>query len=190
MIVSSGTWPVRLPHSITSLLLAGVVWLACTLAIAEETPVLSTTLTAVEPVEAPDFALQDMDGEMHKLSDLRGNYVQVSFWATWCPQCRKEMPSLEHLYQRYKDRPFRVLAVNQWEDQDHVFSYMGELNVFPTFPILFDPQSEVSASYGVRGLPTSFIVDPEGRFAYRAIGGREFDHADVIALIDSLLEGK
>ena len=88
------------------------------------------------------------------------------------------------------DRPFRVLAVNQWEDPDHVFSYMGELAVFPSFPILFDRTSVVSEHYGVRGLPTSFIVDPEGRLVYRAIGGREFDHPDVTGLIDSLLEDK
>jgi peroxiredoxin len=64
---------------------------------------------------------------------------------------------------------------------------MGELNVFPSFPILFDPQSQVSELYGVRGLPTSFLIDPEGRIIYRAIGGREFDHPDVVALIETLL---
>lgn len=168
--------------------LLAMCWLSQPLLAAD--PVLSTTLTALEPVEAPDFTLQDMDGESHTLSDLRGNYVLVNFWATWCPPCRKEMPSLEYLYQKYRDRPFRVLAVNQWEDPDHVFSYMGELDVFPSFPILFDSNSAVSGHYGVRGLPTSFIVDPEGRLVYRAIGGREFDHPDVTGLIDRLLEGK
>ena len=188
MNASSGTWPVRLHHSIASALLC----MSCTVLppalAAEETAALSTTLTAVELVEAPDFTLRDMDGKAYTLSGLRGNYVLVNFWATWCPPCRKEMPSLEYLYQRYKDRPFRVLAVNQWEDPDHVFSYMGELDVFPEFPILFDPQSAVSADYGVRGLPTSFLIDPDGRIAYRAIGGREFDHPDVVTLIGSLLE--
>lgn len=162
-------------------------WLSQPLLAAD--PVLSTTLTALEPVEAPDFTLQDMDGESHTLSELRGNYVLVNFWATWCPPCRKEMPSMEYLHKKYRDRPFRVLAVNQWEDPDHVFSYMGELAVFPSFPILFDPKSTVSEHYGVRGLPTSFIVDPEGRLVYRAIGGREFDHPEVTGLIDRLLEG-
>ncbi len=155
---------------------------------AEPDPALSTVLTPVEPIAAPDFTLEDMDGELHSLSGLRGNYVLVNFWATWCPPCRKEMPSLEYLYQQYKDRGFRVLAVNQWEDSDHVFSYMGELNVFPEFPILFDPESKVSEQYGVRGLPTSFIVDPDGNLVFRAVGGREFDHPNVTGLIESLLE--
>jgi thiol-disulfide isomerase/thioredoxin len=167
--------------------LLGLWLLAAPLLAADATPELSTTLTAVDPVEAPDFTLDDMDGVAHALSALRGNYVLVNFWATWCPPCRKEMPSLEYLYQRYKEKSFRVLAVNQWEDSDHVFSYMGELEVFPSFPILFDPQSQVSERYGVRGLPTSFIIDPEGRIIYRAIGGREFDHADVTGLVESLL---
>lgn len=188
MNASSGIWPVRLPHSITSALLLCLGWLAMPLPAAEEVPGLSTTLTAVDPVEAPDFTLSDMDETAHTLSDLRGNYVLVNFWATWCPPCRKEMPSLESLYQQYRERSFRVLAVNQWENPDHVFSYMGELDVFPSFPILFDPKSEVSERYGVRGLPTSFIIDPQGRIIYRAIGGREFNHPDVTTLIDSLLK--
>ena len=187
MNASSGIWPVRLPRSITSALLLCLGWLTMPLTVAEEMPKLSTTLTAVDPVDAPDFTLSDMDESAHTLSDLRGNYVLVNFWATWCPPCRKEMPSLESLYQQYRDRSFRVLAVNQWENQDHVFSYMGELDVFPSFPILFDPNSEVSERYGVRGLPTSFIIDPQGRIIYRAIGGREFNHPDVTTLIESLL---
>lgn len=188
MNASSGTWPVRLPRSITSALLLLLGWLAMPLTAAEEIPALSTTLTAVDPVEAPDFTLSDMDETAHTLSDLRGNYVLVNFWATWCPPCRKEMPSLESLYQKYRDKSFRVLAVNQWENPDHVFSYMGQLDVFPTFPILFDPKSEVSERYGVRGLPTSFIIDPQGLIIYRAIGGREFNHPDVITLIETLLK--
>jgi thiol-disulfide isomerase/thioredoxin len=164
------------------------LWLvAAVVHAAGEDPELSTTLTSVDPIEAPDFTLNDMDGKPHTLSALRGNVVLVNFWATWCPPCRKEMPSLEFLYAKFSGKAFRVLAVNQWEDADHVFSYMGELNVFPSFPILFDPQSQVSELYGVRGLPTSFLIDPEGRIIYRAIGGREFDHPDVVALIETLL---
>jgi len=151
-------------------------------------PELSHRLWPLEQAtDAPDFTLTDMDGKAHSLRDYRGNWVLINFWATWCPPCRKEMPSLEKLYQTYHDRSFRVLAVNQWEDVDHVFSYMGELGVFPSFPILFDPQSRVSEAYGVRGLPTSFLIDPQGRIAYRAVGGREFDHPEVVRLIDGLL---
>ena len=188
MNVLSGIWPVRLHRSITSLLLLCVCSAGSAVSVADAIPKLSTTLSAVTPVEAPDFTLFDMDETAHSLSGLRGNVVLVNFWATWCPPCRKEMPSLESVYQQYKDRGLRVVAVNQWESPDHVFSYMGELEVFPTFPILFDRKSEISEHYGVRGLPTSFIVDREGRIIYKAIGGREFDHPDMTKLIESLLE--
>jgi thiol-disulfide isomerase/thioredoxin len=165
-----------------------LTWFGTVQGAQDDIPELSYRLTPLQDsVPAPDFTLTDMDGESHRLADYRGNWVLINFWATWCPPCRKEMPSLEQLYQAYRDRSFRVLAVNQWEDVDHVFSYMGELNVFPTFPILFDPESRVSAEYGVRGLPTSFLVDPQGRIAYRAVGGREFDHPEVIRLIEGLL---
>jgi thiol-disulfide isomerase/thioredoxin len=149
---------------------------------------LGYRFTPLEPLQAaPDFSLQDMDEETHTLSDYRGKVVLVNFWATWCPPCRKEMPALEALYKKLGTEKFAVLAVNQWEDPDHVFTYTGDLNVFPSFPILFDPESAVSQDYKVKGLPTSFIVDRQGRLAYRAVGGRDFDHPEVERLIRVLL---
>jgi thiol-disulfide isomerase/thioredoxin len=139
------------------------------------------------PLSAPDFSLPDMDGELHALQDYRGKVVLINFWATWCPPCRREMPALEQLYSKLADQAFAVLAVNQWEDADHVFAYMGDLNVIPSFPILFDPESKVSADYGVKGLPTSFLLDKQGRVVFRAVGGRAFDHPDVEQIIRSLL---
>jgi len=145
---------------------------------------LGYRFTPLAPLQAaPDFSLQDMDEETHTLSDYRGKVVLVNFWATWCPPCRKEMPALEALYKKLGTEDFAVLAVNQWEDPDHVFTYTGDLNVFPTFPILFDPESAVSEKYRVKGLPTSFLVDKQGRLAYRAVGGRDFDHPEVEKLI-------
>ena len=152
-----------------------------------EKSALGYHFTAVTPlIKAPDFTLEDMDGEHYVLHDYRGKVVLVNFWATWCPPCRKEMPALEALYKKLGGDSFAVLAVNQWEDPDHVFAYTGELNVFPTFPILFDPESKISAEYGVKGLPTSFLIDTKGRLAYRAVGGRDFDHPEVERLIQEL----
>jgi len=140
-----------------------------------------------EPVPAPDFALEDMDGEVHRLSDLRGKVVMVNFWATWCPPCREEMPSMEAIYQALHDQGFQVLAVNQWESPDQVFPYMGQLDVYPSFPVLFDRDSSVAEAYGVKGLPTTVLVDPQGRVVYRAVGGRNFNHPEVRRLIERLL---
>ncbi|MGD8615608.1 MAG: TlpA disulfide reductase family protein [Gammaproteobacteria bacterium] len=153
-----------------------------------EVPELSHRLTALgERVEAPKFTLTDMDGEAHSRADYRGKVVLVNFWATWCPPCIREMPSLERVHQALKQEPFVVLAVNQWENADHVFAFMGQIDVFPSFPILFDRDSAVSEAYGVKGLPTSFILDKQGRVVYRAIGGREFDHPEILTLIRALI---
>lgn len=152
-------------------------------------PQLSHQFTKLDPpLPAPGFSLNDMDGEPHALADYRGMVVLVNFWATWCPPCRREMPALERLYLKLRERGFMVLAINQWEDADLVFSYMGQLNVFPSFPVLFDPESRVSADYGVKGLPTSFLIDRDGRLVYRAVGGREFDHPEIERVVESLLE--
>jgi thiol-disulfide isomerase/thioredoxin len=155
------------------------------LAAAEE---LSHSFARIDPpLSVPDFSLPDMDGELHALQDYRGKVVLINFWATWCPPCRREMPALEQLYSKFADQAFAVLAVNQWEDADHVFAYMGDLNVIPSFPILFDPESKVSADFGVKGLPTSFLLDQQGRVLFRAVGGRDFDHPEVEQTIRNLL---
>jgi thiol-disulfide isomerase/thioredoxin len=154
-----------------------------------ETPQLSHQFTPLEPpLPAPAFSLEDMDGQTHDLADYRGKVVLVNFWATWCPPCRREMPALEQLYLKLRERGFVVLAINQWEDPDLVFAYLGQLDVFPTFPLLFDPDSRIAMDYRVKGLPTSFLIDRQGRLVYRAIGGREFDHPEIERVVTSLLE--
>jgi len=171
-------------------LVACLVLLAGQATVAQpDMPELSHRFTALDPViDAPGFSLADMDGKLHTLADYRGKVVLVNFWATWCPPCRREMPALEALYLEYREQGLVVLAINQWEDVDHVFAYMGQLEVFPTFPVLFDPESRVSADYGVKGLPTSFLVNQQGRLVYRAIGGRQFDHPEIEQLLQTLLE--
>jgi thiol-disulfide isomerase/thioredoxin len=153
-----------------------------------EEQALSHTLAPLDPpLAAPGFSLKDMDDEPHALQDYQGKVILLNFWATWCPPCRHEMPALEKLYLQFRKQDFVVLAINQWEDPDLVFAYTGDLNVFPTFPILFDPESTVAQQYGVKGLPTSFVIDRDGRVVYRAIGGREFDHPEIIGIIKHLL---
>ncbi len=138
------------------------------------------------PMPAPDFTLEDMDGKKHSLTEYRGKVVLINFWASWCPPCIREMPSMEQLYQNLKDQPFVLLAINQWEDEERVFEFMGQLQTIPTFPILFDPQSKVSAAFEVQGLPSSFIIDTNGRIVFRAKGGRDFNHPQIVRTIRSL----
>lgn len=94
---------------------------------------------------------------------------------------------MERLYQALGDEPFTVLAVNQFETPDHVFAYTGQLAVDPTFTILFDSDSSVANSFGVVGLPSTYLIDKWGRIRYKAIGGREFDHPEVKSLVRDLM---
>ncbi len=155
---------------------------------ANASPGLGHKMTAIKtPWEAPGFTLQNMDEDAFSLQQFKGKVVLVNFWATWCPPCRKEMPSLERLYQQLKSENFSMLAINQWESPDHVFAYVGQLSVDPTFPILFDRKSEVAESFKVIGLPTTLLIDKQGRVRYKAVGGREFDHPEVVAIIRELM---
>jgi len=151
-------------------------------------PELSHELTRLStPIQAPDFQLEDMDGEKYSLESYRGKVVILNFWATWCPPCRREIPSMEALHQAFRDEAFAILAINEWETEDHVFAFMGQLPVEPGFPILLDLDSAVATSFGVKGLPTTLLLDPQGRIVYRAVGGRDFDHPEVKKTIRALL---
>jgi thiol-disulfide isomerase/thioredoxin len=164
-----------------------LLMLVATVAVAEQPPLGHKMNPVSPPLAAPGFTLPDMDGEMHSLEDFRGKVVMLNFWATWCPPCRREMPSMQRLYEKYRERGLTVVAVNQFEDPDLVFEFTGRLSLEPTFPILFDRESRVSEQYGVKGLPTTYLLDKTGKIQFRAIGGREFDHPEVEALIESLL---
>jgi len=95
---------------------------------------------------------------------------------------------MERLYQNFKGKDFIVLALNQMEDVDQVFAFTGELEVDPTFTILFDKDSAVSRAYRVMGLPTTYLIDKKGNIRFRAIGGREFDHPEVKKQILQLMQ--
>jgi thiol-disulfide isomerase/thioredoxin len=152
-------------------------------------PKLTHSLTELKPPKpAPDFTLKDMDGKPHSLKDYRGRVLLVNFWATWCPPCRREMPSMERLQQHFKGKSFSVLAINQQEDADRIFEFTGALRPAPSFPILLDGDTKVATAYGVKGLPVSFVLDGQGRITHRAIGGREFDHPELIATLAALLK--
>jgi thiol-disulfide isomerase/thioredoxin len=154
---------------------------------AEELPPLTHKLSALKtPISAPALLLQNMDEEMVDIKDLKGKTLVVNFWATWCPPCRREMGSLERLYQVTKDKNVELLAVNIGEDIDTVFSFLGTVEPSPSFKMLFDPDGLSMESWEVLGLPTTFIINPKGEIVYRAVGGREFDHPEIIKAVTDL----
>ena len=95
---------------------------------------------------------------------------------------------MQRLYDKYRERGLVVVAVNQFEDPDLVFEFTGRLSLEPTFPILFDRDAGLMAQWKVNGLPTTYVVGPQGELAYRAVGGREFDHPDVVKQLLELVK--
>jgi thiol-disulfide isomerase/thioredoxin len=133
--------------------------------------------------QAPTLRLNDDDGKAVDLAQYRGKVVLVNFWASWCPPCRKEFPSLSRVRKLFKPSEFEVLAVNVGEEPDFAFSFAG----ITDFPVLFDRDSKAIAAWEVQGLPTTFLVNRKGQLAYRAAGGREFDDPDIVSAIRQLL---
>lgn len=112
---------------------------------------------------APDFTLHTVDGTPVRLSDLRGKVVLLNFWATWCPPCKAEMPDLNALHEKYgAEHDFTVVGINMEERAADVAAFARARQI--TFPLLLDPEGAVSAGrYAIRSLPTSLIIDREGR---------------------------
>jgi thiol-disulfide isomerase/thioredoxin len=135
-------------------------------------------------VPAPELSLRDVDGNAVNLAALRGKVVVVNFWATWCPPCRKELPSLARLQKLFKPDQVRVLAINIGEDEETVFGYLPA----PEFTVLLDEKSRSLQTWQINGLPSTFVVDRNGRIALRAVGGREFDHPATMAQLRQLLQ--
>lgn len=131
--------------------------------IVEITPEVNIQPSALVKKPAPDFSLKTIEGTEIKLSDLRGKAVLINLWASWCPPCRYEMPSIQAAYEKDKDKGLVVLGID-FTAQDNlqdVKAFVQELKL--TFPILLDETGEVSTGlYGMRGLPTSYFIDTEG----------------------------
>lgn len=158
-----------------------LAWVAASPCRSADLPPLTHGLTPiVEPKPAPALRLADIDGKVHDLADLKGKLVVVNFWATWCPPCRREMPSLERLRQRLEKQEVVILAVDVGEDIDTIFAFTGQLEPSPNFPILLDRDSEAMQRWKVKGLPSTFVAAPDGTLVFRAVGGREFDHPQLI----------
>lgn len=124
---------------------------------------------------APDFELNNIDGEMVRLSDLRGEKVLLNFWATWCPPCRAEMPDMQTYHEEHDDGV--ILAVNLVETEQNmgqVESFLEEYGI--TFQILLDETTEVSGIYDAYALPTSYLIDTDGRIHTKAIGTINYDY--------------
>ena len=138
-------------------------------------------------IPAPDFTFPGLDGKMVSLSDYRGKVVLVNIWATWCPPCVDEMPSMEKLYRKFKGKNFEILAVSIDEPGlKAVAPFMKKSNL--TFPALIDSEGAIKAVYGITGVPESFIVDKQGILIKKIVGPVDWATPDIFRFFSEVIE--
>jgi thiol-disulfide isomerase/thioredoxin len=134
---------------------------------------------------APEFKLASRAGGEMSLSGLRGQVVMINFWASWCGPCRQEFPALDEMYRKYKPMGFAMVGINVESEKADAERFLGMRPV--SFPILFDPDNRVSASYGVSAMPTTVLVDRQGRLRWQHRAYKPGDEARYIEQIRAML---
>jgi len=139
--------------------------------------------------KAPEFRLENLEGKTIEFKRLKGKVVFLNFWATWCTPCKEEMPSMEVLHKQFNAKDFILLAVSVESVEKKTIKEFIEKRRY-TFPVLVDPKGMMLDLYGVRAIPTTFIIDKKGVILGKAIGPRQWDTPEVISLIHLLIEKK
>ena len=133
----------------------------------------------------PELVLPDMNDQRNALDDYRGKVVLINFWATWCPPCVHEMPSMQRLKEKMAGRPFVILAVNMAEDKNTVKAFL-QTKVAVDFPILFDYDGKAIKAWQVFAFPTSFVIDKSGKIKYALFGSIDWDEAKIVEKLTAL----
>ena len=134
---------------------------------------------------APELKANDLNGSAKTLADYRGKVVLLNFWASWCPPCLREMPSMERLRLKMAGRPLAIVALDSAETADEVKAFLSRMKL--GFPVLLDPEGSNTKRWKVFALPTSFLLDAEGRVRYVLTGPTEWDEGEALEVIESLL---
>jgi len=146
---------------------------------------MSGELAPYEEADSPGFSLADLKGKTHSLPDYQGKVILVNFWASWCPPCIYEMPELTRLKQQLADKPFDILAINVGEKKYKVRKFTKLINF--ELPVLLDTHNDTFKSWGVKTLPTSFLIDANGQIRYRVRGNPGWEHENTLSVIDKLM---
>jgi peroxiredoxin len=136
-------------------------------------------------MQPPEFSGFTADGQRVSLAGLSRRVVLLNFWATWCLECRSEMPAFERLHREFSVQGLAIVGINAREGTSTIREYAKELAL--TFPLILDPSGKINSTYGVIGLPTTFLIGRDGRPVALAIGPREWNGKPARALIQALL---
>ncbi len=139
-----------------------------------------------ERLKAQNFILRDLSGNQVSLEDHLGKIVFLNFWATWCPPCREEMPSMEKLHTRFKKDDFIILAIDLQETRQQVKRFKERFKL--NFTILLDSDGKVGSMYAIRSIPSTYLVDRKGYLIGGALGARDWASDDAIKLFEHLLK--
>lgn len=163
-------------------------WLALVIALgapwANAANELPEGIIALDPYPAPALTLEDLDGDGFDLSEARGRWVFVHFWASWCGPCRREMPAVERMVAQIDQDAWEVVLINTAESEDTVWEFLGA--TAPGLDSLLDRDGLATEDWEPRGLPATYLVDPQGRVRYQALGGREWDRAAYLDFLERL----
>ncbi len=142
--------------------------------------------TFEDEVQAPDFTLDSLSGQDRSLESFRGSLVMLNFWASWCGPCIKEKPSMASMYSELKEKGLEIIGINLQEERETAQTFADEHNI--PFTVLLDIKGEVGGMYGVRSIPTTYIIGRDGTVLGGAIGAREWDDEKMISAFTQLLE--
>lgn len=166
--------------------IALVLWFQASSVRAEEN--LPKGILKLDGQPAHALKLKNMDGKLTDLGKLRGQWVFVHFWASWCGPCRKEMPTIQAISTNPTLAKMKILLINTAESEDTVFSFLAI--VAPDLDTLLDSDGVATDRWQPRGLPATFLVDPKGRMQYLALGGRPWTSGEYGQFLQDLITGK
>lgn len=184
-------WPPAWLAARAGLLAFGLLMAVLAGAVSADEPALSALLKTLDlrgypsRTAPPQFSGSTLDARQLSLTEYQGTVMVLTFWASWCLECRVEMPALERLQSEFSSRGLAIIGVNARESKGAVRRYAKELGL--TFSLVLDRDGKINGRYGVIGLPTTFVVGRDGRAIAFAIGPREWESAPARALIAALL---
>ncbi len=184
-------WPLARLAARVELLAFGLLIAVLAGAVSADEPALAALLKTLDlrvytsRTAPPQFSGSTLDARQLSLVEYRGRVVVLTFWASWCLECRVEMPELERLQREFSSRGLAIIGVNAQESKEAVRRYAKELGL--TFPLVLDRDGKINALYGVIGIPTTFVVGRDGRAIALAVGPRQWETVQARALIAALL---